>query len=127
MAKGTKVQSVDESDDSESDDDEEYSKEDLMEMVQEAHSLMNKRGEFKELRKRNKFLEQSFDELNATHERLKEAHEKAHSSLLAQEKKEPIATSNLGATCDILNEEFYTPILLLPLTPHVAHPLLLHL
>ena len=50
------------------------------------------------MRKKVKFLEQSFDELNATHERLMEAHEKlgkthsklekAHSSLIEQVKKE---------------------------------------
>ncbi|XP_066392040.1 uncharacterized protein [Miscanthus floridulus] len=93
MAKATKVQSDDERD-SESEDDEEYSKEDLMELLQEAHSYMDKkRKEFKELHKKHQALEKSFDELNATHERLVEAHEKlekAHSSLVAQDKKEPI-------------------------------------
>jgi len=96
MAKSTKVQSDDECD-SESDD-EEYSKEDLMDMLEQAHTCLEaKRKECKELCKKCKTLEQSFDELIVTHERLMEAHEKlgkahaklekAHSSLLEQDKK----------------------------------------
>jgi predicted nuclease with TOPRIM domain len=79
-------------------------------MLEEAHSLMDKkREEFKELCKKYRLLEQSFDKLKGSHERLKVAHEKlenAHSSLLAQEKKEPLPTSNIGITCDILDESF---------------------
>ena len=69
------------------------------------------------MRKKHDALKQSFDELNATHERLKESHEKleeAHSSFLAQEKKEPLATSHIGVTCDILDESFHTPIFVAP-------------
>jgi hypothetical protein len=84
MAKPTKVQSDDESSDSESDD-EEYSREDLMDMLEQAHSYMEKkRKECKELCKKHEAHEQSFDELNASHERLTEAYEKlekAHSKL----------------------------------------------
>ena len=124
MAKGSKVQSDDESSDSESDD-QEYSKEDLMDMLEQAHSYMDKkRKECKELHKKHQALEQSFNELNATHERLVESHEKlekahtkiekAHSSLLDQDKKELATTCNIGITCDILDESFYKPIVVAP-------------
>ena len=86
MAKPTKVK-YDVSDDDEcesnacrSDDDDyhvEYTKEELLDMCEQVHACNEmKRKECKELRKRVKLLEQSFDELNATHERLMEAHEK---------------------------------------------------
>ena len=67
-----------ESDDYRSDDDdEEYTKEELMDMCEQVHTCFEmKRKECKELHKKVKFLEQSFDKLNATHERLIEAHEK---------------------------------------------------
>ena len=87
MAKSSKVK-YDESDgdDCESGDcgtvnDEEYSKEVLMDMMEQAHECLElKRKECKKC----KSLEQAFDDLNATHERLMEAHEKlgkAHSKL----------------------------------------------
>jgi Fe-S-cluster formation regulator IscX/YfhJ len=45
-----------------------------MDMLENAHTCLEiKRKEYKELHKRVKSLEQSFDELNATHERLMEA------------------------------------------------------
>ena len=80
MAKPTKVK-YDVSDDDEcesdacrSDDDEEeeeYTKEELLDMCEQVHAYNEmKRKECKELRKKVKFLEQSFDELNATHESL---------------------------------------------------------
>ena len=53
------------------------------------------------MHKKVKFLEQSFDELNATHERLIEAHEKlgkAHSSLIEQVKKEEVDPARKAAT-----------------------------
>jgi prefoldin subunit 5 len=69
-----------------------------------------KRKEYKELCNRIKSLEQSFDELNATHERLMEAHEKldkahsklekAHSSLLEQLKEEA-KKEEVIMTCDV--------------------------
>lgn len=60
--------------------------------LQEADSLIDKnRGEFKQLRKKyTKLLRNSLN-----HEKLK----KAHASLPAQQKKEPIVTSNVGVTC----------------------------
>ena len=85
MAKPTKVK-YDASDDDEcesdacrSDDDddeeEEYTKEELLDMCEQVHSCNEmKRKECKELRKKVKSLEQSFDELNTSHERLVEAH-----------------------------------------------------
>ena len=74
------------------------------------------------MRKKVKFLEQSFDELNASHESLREDHEKlgnahsklekAHSSLLEQVKKEEakkeqvIVSCDVGLTCHIIDESF---------------------
>ena len=77
------------------------------------------------------------DELNASHERLEESHkklgkahkklEKAHSSLLDEQNvKEHVKTCDVGLTCDI-DESFYKPIIVAPLTLLVAHPLLPHL
>ena len=80
-----------------------------------------------------KFLEQSLDELNATHERLMEAHEKlgkahsklkkAHSSLIEQvkmeeaKKEQVIVSCDVGLTCDIIDESFYKPIVVAPTNP----------
>ena len=134
-----------ESDSCRSDDNnEEYTKEELMDMCDQVHTCFEmKRKECKELRKKVKFLEQSFDELNATYERLMEAHEKlgkahsklekAHSYFIEQVKKEKakkeqvIVSCDVELTCDILDESFISPLLLLPLTPLIAPPLLLHL
>jgi hypothetical protein len=82
------------------------------------------------LRKKVKSLEQSFDDLNATHKRLMEAHEKlgkahsklekAHSSLLEQVKKEEakkqqvIVSCDVGLTYNILDGSFYKPIVVAP-------------
>ena len=53
--------------DDDDDEDEEYTKEELLDMCEQVHACNEmKRKECKELRK-VKFLEQSFDELNATH------------------------------------------------------------
>ena len=87
----------------------------------------------KELLKKIKSLEQSFDELNASYESLIEYHEelgkahtkleKANSSLLEQVKKEEakkeqvIVSSDVGLTCDILDESFYKPIVIAPTNP----------
>ena len=72
-------------------------------------------------------LEQSFDELNATHERLVESHEKfgkahtklenAHSLLLEQEKERVIVSCDVGITCDIIEDSFYEPIVVAPTNP----------
>jgi predicted nuclease with TOPRIM domain len=143
MEKPTKYDMSDndacESDDCWSDDDEEeYTKVELMDMLEQVHTCFEmKRKECKELRK-VKSLEQSFDELNASHENLREDHEeldkahtkleKAYSSLLEQVKKEQVIVSyDVGLTYDILDESFYKPLLLLPLTLLVALLLPLHL
>jgi septal ring factor EnvC (AmiA/AmiB activator) len=127
MAKPTKVKYDMSDDDCESDDcrsdddDEEYTKEELLNMCEQIHTCFEmKRKECKELHKRVKSLEQSFDELNATHERLMEAYEKlgkahsklekTHSSLLEQVKKEEakkeqvIVSYDVGLTCDYLHQ-----------------------
>ena len=122
MAKPTKVK-YDVSDDDEcesdacrsDDDDKEYSKEKLMDICEQVHTCFEiKIKECKELCKKVKFFEQSFDELSATHERLMEAHEKlvkphskfekAHSSLIKQVKEEAkkeqvIMSYDVGLTC----------------------------
>ena len=76
------------------------------------------------MQKKLKMLEQSFDELNATHEGLVEVHEKlgkahkklekAHSTLLEQNEKEHVVTCDIGLTCDIIDESFYKPIIVAP-------------
>ena len=121
------------------DDDEEYSKEELMDMCEQVHTCFEmKRQECKELCKKVKFLEQSFDELNATHERLIETHEKlgnahsklekAHSSLIEQvkveeaKKEQVIIPCDVGLTCDLIDESIFVA----PLTLLVALPLPLH-
>ena len=100
-------------------------------MCEQVHACNEmKRKECKELHKKVKFLEQSFDELNATHEGLMDAHEKlgkahsklekAHSSLIEQVKKEEakkeqvIATCDVGLTYDLIDESFHEPIIVAP-------------
>jgi predicted nuclease with TOPRIM domain len=109
IAKPTKVkydESDDEcdSDDYRSDDEENYSKEELIDMCDQLSSgFEKKRKECKALQKELKALKQSFGKLQASHECLKENHEeldlahtkleKAHSSLLKQVKiEEPFFT-----------------------------------
>jgi predicted nucleic acid-binding Zn-ribbon protein len=84
MAKVSKVK-YDETDDSEcesdsdSDDDNEFSNEQLMDMLEQANSIINKKSKkCKDLQKKLDALEQSFNELNATHERLEEAWQSSH-------------------------------------------------
>ena len=63
-------------------------------------------------------MKQSFEEHLDTHEVLIEAHEElkeAHSSLLAQ-RKVPIEIASVGVTYDIIDESFYTPIVVAPNT-----------
>ena len=133
--KPTKVKYVVSDNDCESDDhtsdDEEYTKEELMDMCEQVHTCFEmKRKECKELHKKIKSLEQSFDELNASHESLREDHEmlgkahstleKAHFSLIEQVKKEEakkervIATCDVGLTCDLIDESFHEPIIVAP-------------
>jgi hypothetical protein len=124
MAKSSKVK-YDESNDSEyksdSDDDNELSNEKLIDMLEQANSIINKKSKkCKDLQKKLDDLEQSFDELNATHERLEEAHEKlekAHSLLLEQDKERVIVACDVGITCDLIDESFYEPIAIAPTNP----------
>jgi hypothetical protein len=138
MAKPTKVkynESDDEceSDDCRSDDEEDYSKEELIDMCDQlSSSFEKKRKECKALQKEFKALMQSFGELQASHECLKEDHkdlglahiklEKAHSSLLEQvkmeeTKKEAIVTCDKGSTCDLIYESFFEPIFVASTNP----------
>jgi hypothetical protein len=131
MAKATKIK-YDESDDSEcesdSDDDNEFSNEQLMDMLEQANSIINKKSKkSKDLQKKLDALEQSFYKLNATHERLEEAHEKlgkahtklgkSHSLLLEQDKERVIVSCDVGITCDLIDKSFYEPIVITPTNP----------
>ena len=109
MAKPTKVK-YDESDDCKSNDDDDDSKEALMDMLENAHTCLEmKRKKCKELRKEHKALKRSFDVLNASHKSLREDHEKlgnahtklekAHSSLLEQVKKEEACRHRIFVPC----------------------------
>ena len=79
------------------------------------------------MQKKLSALEQSFVEINATHERLVKAHEKlgkahtklekAHSLLLEQDKERVIVSCDVGITCDIIKESFYEPIVVAPTNP----------
>jgi hypothetical protein len=129
MAKGSKVKYYEsKNDDSENDSDDEFSNEQLMNMLEQADSIINKKSKrCKELQKKLSALEQSFDELNGTHEGLVEAHEKlgkahnklekAHSLLFEQDKKRVIVSCDVGITCDIIDESFYEPIVIAPTNP----------
>jgi predicted nuclease with TOPRIM domain len=94
------------------------------------------RKECKGLLKEKKNLMQELDELRASYESLKVDHktlqkshtklEEAHSSLVEKCKNMPTnvekgKTCNIGISCDIIDESFHKPLLLLPLTLHVAH------
>jgi len=121
IAKGHKVQ-YDQSEsenekehDNGSDDENEFTNEQLMDMLEQANSLIHsKNKKCKELTKKLKALEQSFDELNATHERLVDTHEKlgkaqsklekAHSLLLEENKEKVIVSCDVGTICDLIKE-----------------------
>jgi hypothetical protein len=121
VVKGSKVK-YDESDDSEcesdSDDDNEFYNEQLMDMLEQANSIINKKSKkCKDLQKKHDALEQSFDEFNATQERLEEAHEKlglgkTHSLLLEEDKERVIVLCEVGITCDLIDESFHEPIVI---------------
>jgi hypothetical protein len=82
MAKRSKVKYDEsdnecESDDCRSDDEEDYSKEELIDICEQlSSSFKKKRKECKALQKKLKALKQSIDELQASHKCLKEDHEK---------------------------------------------------
>jgi hypothetical protein len=128
MAKATKVQTNDESD-SESGSDDEPTKDELMNMLEDAKEHFNiKRKECKDLTKEVIALRKALGELQASHESLKENHEelckahkkleKAHSSLLdEQNKKKHVSTCDKGLTCDVIDESFYKPIIVATTNP----------
>jgi hypothetical protein len=139
MAKPTNVkydESDDEceSDDCRSDNEEDYSKDELIEICEQLSTdYEKKRKECKALQKELKALKQSFDELQASHECLKKDHEelglaytkfeKAHSSLLEQAKEKEtkmeqvIMTCDVGLTCDLIDESSYSPIIVASTNP----------
>ena len=54
------------------------------------------------------------------HKKLGKAHtklEKAHSLLLEQDKERVIVLCDVGVTCDIIEESFYEPIVVVPTNP----------
>jgi len=125
MAKDHKVkydESENESEhDSDSDNDDEFTNKQLMNMLEQANSLIHsKNKKCKELAKKLKALEQSFDDLNANHERLMYAHEKlgkahtklekAHSLLLEENKENVVVSCDVGITCDLIIESSNKPI-----------------
>jgi hypothetical protein len=139
MAKPTKVKynesdDENESDDYRSNDEEDYSKDELIEICEQLSTgYEKKRNECKALQKDLKALKQSFDELQTSHECLKEDHEelghahtkleKAHSSLLEQAKEKEtkmeqvIVTCNVGLTCDLIYESSCSSINVAPTNP----------
>jgi FKBP-type peptidyl-prolyl cis-trans isomerase len=143
MAKATKVQSDDkcdkEHDKSESkNEDDEPTKDELFDMLDNAKEYYIKRRECKSLRNKLKALKHAFDELNASHESLKEDHEKlgkahkklekAHSSLLnEQNEKKHVGTCEVGLTYDIIEESFYKSIIVGSTNPSYSTPLLVYL
>jgi uncharacterized protein (DUF2344 family) len=127
MAKGPKVKYDD------SDDDDEPSVAQLMDMLEQAEYLINSKSKkCKALLKKVHDLEHSLSELEASHECLKEDHkdlkvahsklEKAHSLLVEKSKKEDVVVAcDVGVTCDIINKSFYQPIVITPLMLLLAH------
>jgi hypothetical protein len=128
------------SDDCRSDDEEDYSKEELIDICEQlSTSYEKKRKECKELLKKLKALEKSFGELQASHECPKKDHEelglaytkleKAHSSLLERAKEKEamkeqvIITCDVGLNCDLIDESFHNPIIVASTNLLVAlHP-----
>jgi hypothetical protein len=139
MAKAIKVQTCDDGCDhehdneseseSESDNDDEPTKDKLIDMLEDAKEHFDiSRRECKDLRKELKALKQAFDELNGSHERLEESHEKlgkahkklekTYSSLLnEQNEKKHVVTCDKGLTCDIIDESFYKPTIVVSTNP----------
>jgi hypothetical protein len=120
MAKATKVQDSD----SDSDEEDDLTKEELITMLEELKTCyFATKKECKSLRKDKQSLAQELDELKASHECLKEDHEslqlahtkleKAHSIITEQ----VVVTSDIGVTCDILEEPFIAPIVVAPTNP----------
>jgi hypothetical protein len=139
MAKPTKIK-YDKSDDEcesdnyRSDEEVDYSKDELIEICEQLSTgYEKKRKECKVLQMELKALKQSFDELQASHECLKEDHEeldlahtkleKAHSSLLEQAKEKEakmeqvIVACDVGLTCDLIDESFHSPIIVASTNP----------
>jgi hypothetical protein len=116
---------------------EDPSKEGLMEICEQlGKGFKRKSKECMRLEQELKALRKSLDELQASHECLKKDHEElglahtrleeAHSSLLelAKEKEtkkevvmEHVPTSDIGLTCDIIDESFYRPIVVASTNP----------
>jgi len=127
MAKGHKVQynenecENENEHDSDSDDENEFTIEQLIDMLEQANSVIHsKNKKCKDLAKKLKALEQSFDEHNANNGRLVDAHEKlgkahtklekSHSLLLEENKEKVVVSCDVGTTCDLIKESPNPPI-----------------
>jgi hypothetical protein len=138
MAKATKVSSDDESDhanasDSDSDDDDEPTKDELITMLEDCkYHFKESRKKCKALRKDKQTLMQELDEIRVSYESLKEDHKKlqkshtklgeAHSCSVDKYESMPtniekFKTCNIGISCDIIDESFYKPIVVVPTNP----------
>jgi hypothetical protein len=125
---------VDSSSDSDSDDEDDLTKEELITMLEELKTCyFATKKECKSLRKDKQSLAQELDELKASHECLKEDHEslqlahtkleKAHSLITEQ----VVVTSDIGVTCDLIDEPSYAPIVVAPTNPSCSTSTLPHL
>jgi len=92
-----------------------------MDMVKQGDSLIHsKNKKCKELAKKLKAFEQSFNELNANYERLVDAHkklskahtklEKTHSLLLDENKEKVVVSCDVSTKCDLIKESLNPPI-----------------
>jgi hypothetical protein len=92
-------------------DEDEYSYDDLVELINGFDDFMSKeRAKFKELKKRHTSLQDSYEELKTAHEGLKETHEmlkEAHDSLIAHETNK--TKVDMSISCNILDDASTLP------------------
>jgi hypothetical protein len=133
MAKGSKVKKNDDSDSeldpsSESENDDEPTKKELMDILEQADSFIKSRNKkCKAMQKEINDLMHSLSELSASHETLKEEHEdhtkaytrlvKAHSLLQEDMESRVVSSCDVGITCDIIDESFFQPIVMQTTNP----------
>jgi hypothetical protein len=88
------------------DDDDEFSYDDLVEMVSNLDDLLgDMKGKYRDLKKKHASLQDSYEELKIFHENLLETHEKlkeAHNSHISQEANK--LKVDVGITCDLLDD-----------------------
>jgi archaellum component FlaC len=88
------------------DDDDEFSYDDLVEMVSNLDNLFgDMKRKYRDLKKKHASLQDSYEELKTSHENLLETHQKvkeAHNSHISQEANK--VKVNVGTTCDLLDD-----------------------